>query len=310
MKLINFIFIIIIFLLNNNKLLSDEKVLIKFKINNEIITNYDLEKEKNYLNVLNPNLKKIEEELQIKIATDSIVKETIKKQELKKYFEIDNENIAVEKYIENFFLNLGFNNMIEFENYLVEFGWTLEEVKRKIKIEVLWNQIIFERFKDQIKIDVDKLKSKIKSNEKNKFKTLYNLSEIVFQIEKNNTYIKTLDSIKKSISEIGFENTANLYSVSDSAKIGGKIGLVDENSLSSNLSIALQSIKVGEYTKPIKINNGFIILKINNLENKEKIIDVDKELKKLIKSEETKQLNNFSKIYFDKVKINTEINEY
>ena len=310
MKLINFIFIIIIFLLNNNKLLSDEKVLIKFKINNEIITNYDLEKEKNYLNVLNPNLKKIEEELQIKIATDSIVKETIKKQELKKYFEIDNENIAVEKYIENFFLNLGFNNMIEFENYLVEFGWTLEEVKRKIKIEVLWNQIIFERFKDQIKIDVDKLKSKIKSNEKNKFKTLYNLSEIVFQIEKNNTYIKTLDSIKKSISEIGFENTANLYSVSDSAKIGGKIGLVDENSLSSNLSIALQSIKVGEYTKPIKINNGFIILKINNLENKEKIIDVDKELKKLIKSEETKQLNNFSKIYLDKVKINTKINEY
>ena len=310
MKLINFIFIIIIFLLNNNKLLSDEKVLIKFKINNEIITNYDLEREKNYLNVLNPNLKKIEEELQIKIATDSIVKETIKKQELKKYFEIDNENIAVEKYIENFFLNLGFNNMIEFENYLVKFGWTLEEVKRKIKIEVLWNQIIFDRFKNQIKIDVDKLKSKIKSNEKNKFKTLYNLSEIIFQIEKNNTYIKTLDSIQKSISEIGFENTANLYSISDSAKIGGKIGLVDENSLSSNLSIALQSIKVGEYTKPIKINNGFIILKINNLENKEKIIDVDKELKKLIKSEETKQLNNFSKIYLDKVKINTKINEY
>ena len=86
--------------------------------------------------------------------------------------------------------------------------------------------------------------------------------------------------------------------------------MVDENSLSSNLSIALQSIKVGEYTKPIKINNGFIILKINNLENKEKIIDIDKELKKLIKSEETKQLNNFSKIYLDKVKINTKINEY
>ena len=119
-----------------------------------------------------------------------------------------------------------------------------------------------------------------------------------------------MNSIQKSISEIGFENTANLYSISDSAKIGGKIGLVDENSLSSNLSMALQSIKIGEYAKPVKINNGFIILKINSMENKEKIIDIDKELKKLIKSEETKQLNNFSKIYLDKVKINTKINEY
>jgi len=310
MKSIRFILIIIIFLLNNNKLLSDEKVLIKFKINNEIITNYDLEREKNYLNVLNPNLKKIEEKLQIKIATDSIVKEIVKKQELKKYFDIDNEDIMVEKYIENFFLNLGFKNVTEFENYLVRFGWTLEEVKKKIKIEVLWNQVIFDRFKNQIKIDVGKLENKIKSNKKNKFKTLYNLSEIIFQVEKDNTYIKTLNSIQKSISEIGFENTANLYSISDSAKIGGKIGLVDENSLSSNLSMALQSIKIGEYAKPVKINNGFIILKINSMENKEKIIDIDKELKKLIKSEETKQLNNFSKIYLDKVKINTKINEY
>ena len=135
MKSIRFILIIIIFLLNNNKLLSDEKVLIKFKINNEIITNYDLEREKNYLNVLNPNLKKIEEKLQIKIATDSIVKEIVKKQELKKYFDIDNEDIMVEKYIENFFLNLGFKNVTEFENYLVRFGWTLEEVKKKINLK-------------------------------------------------------------------------------------------------------------------------------------------------------------------------------
>ena len=310
MKLINFIFIIIIFLLNNNKLLSDEKVLIKFKINNEIITNYDLEREKNYLSVLNPNLKKIEEELQIKIATDSIVKETVKKQELKKYFEIDNENIAVEKYIQNFFLNLGFNNILEFENYLMEFGWTLEEVKGKIKIEVLWNQIIFDRFKNQIKIDVDKLKSKIKSNEKNKFKTLYNLSEIIFQIEKNNTYIKTLDSIQKSIFEIGFENTANLYSISDSSKVGGKIGWINKNSLSPKISNSLREVDLGKFTKPVNLNSKFIILKINNVKKEERIIDINKELEKLMKAEQNRQLNNFSKIYFDRLKINTKINEY
>ena len=174
----------------------------------------------------------------------------------------------------------------------------------------MWNQFIFDRYKNQIKIDLDKLKNKIKLDENNKFKSLFNLSEIIFRVEKNNNYANTLDSIKKSISEIGFENTANLYSVSDSAKIGGKIGWIEENSLSVKLSNAVKTINVGEYTEPVKLNNGFIILKINNKKNEEKVIDFDNELKKLIKVEETKQLNNFSKIYFDKVKINTKINEY
>lgn len=310
MKPTNLILIIVILLFNSHKILSDDKILIKIKINNEIITNHDIERERNYLSVLNPNLKTVDDDLQIKIAKDSIKKEVIKKLEIKKYFDLTKEDIVVDKYIENFFINLGFNNKIEFEAYLLEFGWTLKEVEEKIKIEVLWNQYIFDRYKNQIKIDLDKMEKKIKSDENNKYKTLYNLSEIIFQIEKNNNYTKTLNSIKTSISEIGFENTANLYSVSDSSKIGGKIGWVDENSLSSNLSAAIKSIKIGDYTNPIKLNNGFIILKINNKENKEKVVDIKKELKKLIKSEETKQLNNFSKIYLDKVKINTKINEY
>jgi peptidyl-prolyl cis-trans isomerase SurA len=310
MKFINLIIFVAIFMLNSHKILSDEKVLIKLKIDNEIITNFDLEREKKYLSALNPNLKNISDELQIQIAKDSISKEIIKKNELKKYFDLKSDEIEIEKFIKNFFVNLGFNNKIEFESYLIEFGWTLSEIEEKIKIEVLWNQFIFEKYQNQIKIDLENLKSKIKLDEKNKFKTLYDLSEIIFQIEKNKNFTNTLNSIETSILEIGFENTANLYSVSDSAKIGGKIGWVNENSLSSALAKTIKTIQVGNYTQPIKLNNGFIILKINNKKNEEKIVDVENELKKLIKIEETKQLNNFSKIYFDKVKINTKIYEY
>lgn len=310
MKSINLIIFFIIIIFNTHKSYSDEKVYIEIKINNEIITNFDLEKEKNYLNALNPNLKDLEDELQMTIARDSIAKEVIKKDELKKYFDLNSKNININKFIKNFLENLGFNNEIQFEDYLLKYGWTLDEVKEKIKIEVLWNQFIFDKYQNQVQINVTKLKDKINSDKDKKFKTLYDLSEIVFQIKKDNNFKITYDSIKKSISEIGFENTANLYSVSDSAKIGGKIGWVDENSLSTKLSSALKNIESGQHTMPINLNNGFIILKINNKKNEEKIIDFDKELKKLIKFEETKQLNNFSKIYFDKIKINTKIDEY
>ncbi len=310
MKFINFTIFIALLFFYNNKTLSDEKISIKIKINNEIITNFDIERERKYLNILNPNLKSLNDQLQIKIAKDSISKEVIKRNVLKKYFDLENEDIVIDKFIKNFYNNLGFNNEIEFESHLLNFGWSIKEVEKKIKIEVMWNQFIFDRYKNQIKIDLDKLKNKIKLDKNNKFKSLFNLSEIIFRVEKNNNYANTLDSIKKSISEIGFENTANLYSVSDSAKIGGKIGWIEENSLSVKLSNAVKTINVGEYTEPVKLNNGFIILKINNKKNEEKVIDFDNELKKLIKVEETKQLNNFSKIYFDKVKINTKINEY
>ena len=310
MKSLNFIIFFIIIIFNTHKSYSDEKVYIEIKINNEIITNFDLEKEKNYLNALNPNLKDLKDELQITIARDSIAKEVIKKDELKKYFDLNSKNININKFIKNFLENLGFNNEIQFEDYLLKYGWTLDEVKEKIKIEVLWNQFIFDKYQNQVQINVTKLKDKINNDKNKKFKTLYDLSEIVFQIKKDKNFKITYDSIKKSVSEIGFENTANLYSVSDSAKIGGKIGWVDENSLSTKLSNALKNIEPGQHTIPINLNNRFIILKINNKKNEEKIIDFDKELKKLIKFEETKQLNNFSKIYFDKIKINTKIDEY
>ena len=174
----------------------------------------------------------------------------------------------------------------------------------------LWNQLIFDKYSKQVQINEVKLKKKIEDSQKNEFKTLYNLSEIVFNIEKNKTLESTISSINGSILEIGFDNTANLYSISDSAKVGGKIGWIDENSLSSNLINSLKSLKKGQYSKPISLSSKFIILKINDIKKEKKMIDKDKELKKLILSEENRQLNNFSKIYFDKLKINTKINEF
>ena len=309
-KLFRILLVFLLFFNYATKTFSNDNIKIKIKINNEIVTNFDLKREKNYLIALNPNLKELKNELQNKIAKDSIVREIIKKKEIEKFFNLNQKNEMINIFIKRLYTNLGFVDELSFENYLVQYNWTINEVKKKIEIESLWNQLIYEKYRNQVKIDEIKLKEKIKSDQKNDFRILYNLSEIVFVIEKNKTYENTIKSIDSSIIEIGFENTANLYSVSESSNVGGKIGWVDSNSLSSNLTNSIKNLKIGEYTKPVKIGSRFIILKINDVKNEKKIIDSEKELKNLIKIEENRQLNNFSKIYFDKLQINTKINEF
>ena len=309
-KLFRIIIIFFLFFSYTTKTFSNDNIKIKIKINNQIVTNFDLKKEKDYLIALNPNLKELKNELQNKIAKDSIVREVIKKNEVEKYFKLNQKNEMINIFIKRLYTNLGFVDELSFENYLIQYNWTIDEVKKKIEIESLWNQLIYDKYRNQVKIDKIKLKEKVENDQKNDFKILYNLSEIVFIIEKDKTYENTIKSIDSSIIEIGFENTANLYSISESSNVGGKIGWVDSNSLSSTLISSLKNLKIGEYTKPVNIGSRFIILKINDIKKEKKIIDNEKELKNLIKIEENRQLNNFSKIYFDKLQINTKINEF
>ena len=296
-KLFRIIVIFFLILSYTTKTFSNDNIKIKIKIDNEIVTNFDLKKEKDYLLALNPNLKELKNELQNKIAKDSIIKEVIKKDEIEKYFKLNQKNEMINMFIKRLYTNLGFVDELSFENYLIQYNWTINEVKKKIEIESLWNQLIYDKYRNQVKIDKIKLMKKVENDQKNDFKILYNLSEIVFVIEKDKTYENTIKSIDSSIIEIGFENTANLYSVSESSNVGGKIGWIDSNSLSPSLISSIKNLKIGEYTKPVKIGSRFIILKINDVKNEKKNIDNDKELKNLIKIEENRQLNNFSKIY-------------
>ena len=137
----------------------------------------------------------------------------------------------------------------------------------------------------------------------------YNISEIIFIKKKDKTINELINEIELSISEIGFNNTATLYSISESSKFGGKIGWVNKNNLSEEILIELEKIKEGERTKVIPIGNRYLILKIDNIKITKKIINEEEELNKLIQAETNRQLNQFSKIYFDKSKINYLINE-
>ena len=305
-KLIYFIFFLIFL---STKSYSEKEVFISHKIGNEIITNIDIENEANYLIALNNQLTKLTNKKILKIAKQSIIKEKIKKIELLKFYELDQKNPYLDDIIRNYYLKINLKSVQEFEDYLNNYNLNLNQVKKKVEIESNWNQLIYDKYIKKININEDMLKDKIKLIKKLENKLSFLLSEIVFEIKKNKSLDDSILEINNSINEIGFKNTANLFSISESSKFGGNIGWIDESSFSEKISTQVKKLKVGEISDPIKLNNNFLLLKLDDIKTIAIQIDEKKEFKKLKLFEQNKQLNNFSKIYFNKIKINLNISE-
>ena len=305
-KLILIFYFLFINILNTNLLAN---IIIKVKVNNEIITNIDLAKEAKYLKILNPSLSQLDDDKVLELAKISLINEIIKKREIIKFIDINKKNQFVEEYLKNLYSKLNYNSENEFKNELdLKNNYSIDEIKEKIKLELLWNEVIFNKYNQQIKIDKEKLKKKI-NNIKNENQKEYFLSEIIFKKKKDESLENLINQIKLSINDIGFNNTANIYSISESSKFGGKLGWINENSLSNLISDKLNDIKEGEYTDIIQISNNYLLLKIDQIKVSEIKIDKQKELNKLIQLETNKQLNQFSRIYFNKSKINYSIDE-
>ena len=304
------IILVLFFFLFNNFSFSKINLQIIMKINDEIITTYDLEKETNYLLALNPTLKEVGENDLIKLAKRSIIKEMIRKNEILKYKELNLRTPQINNVLNNIIQNLNFSDLTQFKNYLDNFNITIDDIKEKIAIENEWKNLIYARYSENVKIDKDDLKDKIKKISKEKFLLEYNLSEIVFNKKKDIDLEEQSKKILKSIEINGFENTANLYSISDSSNLGGKIGWVKKNDLSFEIDRVLENLKINSFSSPIKIGNNYLILKINDMREVAVEFDRQKELDRMIMSETSKQLDKFSNIFYNKVKLNSTISEF
>ena len=301
------IFVIFFSLINKNAF-SENKFYIVAKVNNEIITNYDVETESNYLKLLNPNLNQLNKNRVIGIAKNSLINEIIKQKQLEKIFEFDQNQKIIDQIFKDFYTNLGFSKEKEFDQLLKnKKTYSILEVKEKIKIDFLWNKLIYNLYNKQIKVDKNKLLNKIKNSDQ--YKNQYLLSEIFFNKDKNESLENKVNKIKKSIDDVGFNNTASLYSISDTSSVGGKIGWIKEENLSPKILEELYKIKSGEITEMIKIGNNFLILKIEEIKKNKIKIDNEMKLKEMIDFERNRQLNQFSNIYFNKIKINYSIDE-
>jgi peptidyl-prolyl cis-trans isomerase SurA len=299
-----FLLIFFLFLIFNKVYSIETKII--HNIEDEIITNIDIKNEFKYLVALNNALENLNKEQILNISNESAIREKIKKIEVSKNFkEIKINEEYLNLLLKNIYLRLDIKSLNEFKMYLKNYDLSLTEVKRKITIETLWNELIIQKYAGQVRIDEEKIKKGLSKNKNIQSKN-YKLSEIIFEIKNKEEIEKKYNKIIKSIIEIGFENSASIYSFSKSAKTSGDIGWVSDGSLSSKIKKSINHLKIGEVSKPIILSNGVMILKVTNIKKKELNIDIDTEFKKAINYERNRQLNQYSKIYYNKIKRNLE----
>lgn len=307
----NKIFIISIYILINLKLIYANALenKIVYRIKNEIITSYDIKNEFNYLKILNPKILDLNKSTIFEISENSIIKEKIKKIELQKYFkDINIKDEYFEQILKENYIRLGLKSKIEFNNLLNQSNLTFEDFRKKISIEALWGQLIYQKYINQIKIDEKEINKKI-SNMINKKTTSYNLSEIIFNIANNESLEAKYQFINNEIEKKGFGTTALLHSISQSSNISGELGWVNENSINSTILDQIKKLEIGNYTKPIIIPGGFLILRLNDLKQLKNNLSIDKKkaISEMRQSIIKDQLDQFSNIYYNKIKKNLKI---
>lgn len=305
-----FLLYLLIFFLNLINVNSYEnKILIK--IDNDIITSIDLYNESNYLLALNKNLENLEKNDIFKIAKNSIIKDRIQTLELLKY----NQNfLADEKYInelvKSIYTNLNLDSLENFIEYLNKFNVTFEYLKNKLSNQLEWNNLIATKFLNKVVIDVEEIKNDLQKDSAKNLKE-YLLSEIVFDVPADSTYKEKIKIIENDIATKGFLNAVLIHSISNSAsKNNGRIGWINETSINKNIKDILNNLKIGNHTKPITTPGGFLILKIEDIrivENEN--YDLNKKINETINIKRNEQLNNYSNIYFNKVKKEIKIYE-
>ena len=310
MRNINLIVLIFFFLCFSKTSLSEE-ISIVYTIDNDPITNLEIKNEIIYLKLFNKKIREMEDKALVIYATKSVIREKIKKIEVSKNFKLGMNEEIVNQNIKQFIIKLGLKNENEYFDLLKELKLTNDFIRNKIEIELLWNRLIYNKYNDKLNVNKEKIKKELKikiDNQDSKMEEI-KLYEILFSANSDIELENEIKKIKKSIVEIGFENTARIFSVSNSASAGGEIGWIKKSQLSNQILEKIQNLNNNEVSDIIDAQTGKLILLIKERRFVEKKTSIDDELKKAVNNEMNKQLNQYSIIYFKKIELNSEINE-
>ena len=279
---------------------SDYKIIVK--VNKRIISNYDIKREMEYLSALNPKINSISEEEIQKIAKKSLIREIIKDKETSKYFKNIDQSPDLTNPLNNIYTKLNITSEEDFVNYLAKFDLNLKDVRKKLAIELNWNSMIYQIYKSKINIDKDKIKKKLALDSvSSKIKKMFSISEIVFTAKNKEEFNDKYKKIVENIEEKDFKSTATIYSSSDTAQFEGKIGWVSENDVSEEIYQKIYKLKINEFSKPIKIGAGFILINLDAVKEEKQKINIEEKFAYIVNKETNRQLNQYSIIYYKKI---------
>lgn len=286
---------------------SINEIKIVAKIDNQIITNMDIKNEISYLKLINSQLENIEYSEIKKLSMDSLQREMIKKKAILNYYELGQESDFLKAQIKTLYERFGLNTKKEFETYLSSYNLKYEDIRRKLEIEVVWNEFIYTKYQDQLNIDIDAIKKRI--NKTKVTGNTYQLSEILFQAQNKEKNILKYEEIIKTINKSGFSAATSIFSISNTSKNGGDVGWVSEIQLSNNINKKIENLKIGEMSEMINVPGGILLLKVNDKKKEGLAINKEEELQKIVAYEKNKQFNQFSLIHYNKLRFNSKIDE-
>ena len=302
-KKLNILLFVLLFILLNTKSLIAFENKILFKVDNEIITSIDIYEEIQFLKTFNPELENLKEKELFEMSKNSILRDKIKKIEIMNFVkELKVDDKFLIQLIKNKYSKVGVNSLENFENYLKNNNLNIKNFKEKLYIEIIWNDLIFQKFKNKVVIDKEKIKSEILQNPQKESQSEFLLSEIVFDANSKIDFQNKYEKILLDIKNVGFKKTAIIHSNSDTATNGGLIGWVKEDNLNHNIKEIISKLRQGQFSKPIRTSSGFIIIKIEDKKEYESKFDLNEKVQEVIKFKTNEQLDQFSSMYFNKLK--------
>ena len=298
-----FLILLLIFLNNKNLIALENKIL--FKVDNEIITSMDIYEEIKFLKIFNPELNNLNENELFEISKNSILRDKIKKIEIMNFVkELKVEDKFLLQLIKNKYSKIGISSLETFEDQLRKNNLDIKNIKEKFYIELIWNNFIYQKFNKKIVINKEKIRNEILQNPKKERQRELLLSEITFDVSSKVDFKNKFEKILLDIKNLGFKQTALIHSNSDTASNGGIIGWVKEDNLNQNIKKNISELNIGEFTKPIRTSSGFIIIKIEDKKEYLSKFNLDAKMVEVIKFKTNDQLNQFSSMYFNKIKKN------
>ena len=299
-KIIITLFLIILFEIKN-VVAVENKIL--FKVDNEIITTIDIFEEIKFLKSFNPEMNNLSKTELFEISKNSLLKNKIKKIEIMKFVkEFKVEDKFLQNIIKHKYSKIGINSLENFKSFLKDNSLDFEVIREKLTTELIWNDLIYQKFNKKIVIDRDKIKNEILQNSQKENQIELLLSEISFSVNDKVDFQDKYQKILLDIENIGFKKTALVHSKSETATNGGVVGWVNENTLNKNVKKTISELQIGQFSKPIRTSSGFIILKIDDKRESVLKLNLNEKIEEIIRFKTNDQLDQFSNIYFNKVK--------
>ena len=304
-KILNCLFILF-FLFQTSQAFAKISNSIIITVGNLPITHLDLVKEMRLVSIISNNKIDNSNKEQIKnIAAKSLIKRKIKEIEINKYRIKSYNKNDLEKLIKKTSINLG-TNEDGLRKIMNSNSVNFEYLKRKFEIDLKWNTLIFELYKNKVVLNMSEVEEKINSEiqkiDANREFLLYEIAVNLPEGDLQPIVKKIMDNIKME----GFENTAKKFSISESAEQGGNVGWINEKKLSKEIYENVRNLNTSEIGKPLVLENTVLIIKKMGEKVYEK--NIEKVKNNIVRIEKDKKLKMFSNSHYSNLERITQIN--